>query len=65
MILGNSPKTEGARMQLGETIATYDVALALRGENGKFDVTSPSGDVFQVTCTPNHARDANRIPSLF
>ena len=42
-------------MQLGETIATYDVALALRGENGKFDVTSPSGDMFQVTSKPNHA----------
>jgi len=42
-------------MQLGETIATYDVALALRGESGKFDVTSPTGDIYHVTCTPNHS----------
>jgi len=41
-------------MQLGETIATYDVALALRGESGKFDVTSPTGEVYHVTCEPNH-----------
>jgi hypothetical protein len=42
-------------MQLGETIATYDVALALRGEHGKFDVTSPTGEVYHVTCEPNHS----------
>ena len=42
-------------MRLGETIATYDVALALRGESGKFDVTSPTGELYQVTCTPNHS----------
>ncbi len=42
-------------MQLGETIATYDVALALRGESGKFDVTSPTGEIYHVTCTPNHS----------
>lgn len=37
-------------MQLGETIATYDVALALRGESGKFEVTGPNGEIFQVNC---------------
>jgi len=42
-------------MQLGETIATYDVALALRGESGKFDVTSPTGEIYHVTCKPNHS----------
>jgi hypothetical protein len=42
-------------MQLGETIATYDVALALRGETGKFNVTSPTGEVYHVTCEPNHS----------
>jgi hypothetical protein len=42
-------------MQLGETIATYDVGLALRGESGKFDVTSPSGEVYHVTCKPDHS----------
>lgn len=40
-------------MQLGETIATYDVALALRGESGKFDVTSPTGEVYRVICKPD------------
>jgi hypothetical protein len=39
-------------MQLGETIATYDVAMALRGESGKFDITSPTGEIFHVTCRP-------------
>lgn len=42
-------------MQLGETIATYDVALALRGEGGKFEVTSPAGEIYYVTCKPNHS----------
>jgi hypothetical protein len=42
-------------MQLGETIATYDVALALRGESGKFDVTSPTGEIYQVTCKLGHS----------
>jgi hypothetical protein len=42
-------------MQLGETIATYDVGLALRGESGKFDVTSPSGEIYHVTCKPDHS----------
>jgi hypothetical protein len=42
-------------MQLGEKIATYDVALALRGESGKFDVTSPTGDVYHVTCKSRHS----------
>jgi hypothetical protein len=42
-------------MQLGETIATYDVAVALRGENGKFEVTSPAGNLFRITCNGNHS----------
>jgi hypothetical protein len=42
-------------MQLGETIATYDAALALRGESGKFVVTSPAGETYQVTCNQNHS----------
>lgn len=42
-------------MQLGEIIATYDVALALRGEVGKFDVTSPVGETYHVTCKPDHS----------
>jgi hypothetical protein len=42
-------------MQLGETIATYDVGLALRGESGKFEITSPAGEVYDVTCKTNHS----------
>jgi hypothetical protein len=42
-------------MQLGETIATYDLALALRGESGKFHVTSPTGEIYQVTCKSGHS----------
>jgi hypothetical protein len=42
-------------MQLGETIATYDVALALRGESGKFVVTSPAGEIYHVACEAQHS----------
>ena len=42
-------------MRTGETIATYDVGLALRGKSGKFEVTSPTGDVYDVTCKPSHS----------
>ena len=42
-------------MQLGETIATYDLALALRGESGKFVITSPAGETYNVACDANHA----------
>jgi len=41
-------------MQLGETIATYDVGLALRGETGKFEVTSPTGETYDVSCVTSH-----------
>lgn len=37
-------------MELGETIATYDVELALRGEAGKFEVRSPAGEIYYITC---------------
>jgi hypothetical protein len=42
-------------MRPGETIATYDVGLALRGKSGKFEVTSPTGEIYEVTCNPNHS----------
>jgi hypothetical protein len=42
-------------MQLGETIATYDVDLALRGESGKFEVTSPAGETYYVISKANHS----------
>jgi hypothetical protein len=40
-------------MRIGETIATYDVGLALRGKSGKFEITSPTGEIYDVTCKPN------------
>jgi hypothetical protein len=40
-------------MELGETIATYDVDLALRGEIGKFEITSPTREIYYVTCKSN------------
>lgn len=42
-------------MQLGEKIATDDVALALRGESGKFDLTSATGEIYHVTCKSGHS----------
>jgi hypothetical protein len=42
-------------MQLGETIATYDLGLALRGQWGEFEVTSPTGEIYHVICDPNHS----------
>ena len=42
-------------MRLGETIATYDVGLALRGKSGKFEVTSPTGEIYDVTCKSTHS----------
>ena len=42
-------------MRIGETIATYDVGLALRGKSGKFEVTSPGGEIYEVGCKTNHS----------
>jgi len=42
-------------MRLGETIATYDVGLALRGRSGKFEVISPTGEIYEVTCKSSHS----------
>jgi hypothetical protein len=42
-------------MRLGEIIATYDVGLALRGKSGKFEVTSPTGEVYDVICKSSHS----------
>jgi hypothetical protein len=41
-------------MRIGETIATYDVGLALRGKSGKFEITSPTGEIYEVTCKLSH-----------
>jgi hypothetical protein len=42
-------------MRIGETIATYDVGLALRGKSGRFEVTSPAGEIYDVTCKSSHS----------
>jgi hypothetical protein len=42
-------------MRLGETIATYDVGLALRGKSGRFEIISPTGEIYDVTCKPSHS----------
>jgi hypothetical protein len=42
-------------MRPGETIATFDVGLALRGKSGKFEITSPTGEIYDVTCKPSHS----------
>jgi hypothetical protein len=42
-------------MRVGETIATYDVGLALRGKSGKFEITGPTGEIYDVTCKPNRS----------
>ena len=42
-------------LDLNETIVAYDLAEALEGENGKFEITTPGGERFTLTCTPTHS----------
>ncbi len=42
-------------MKLNDCITTYDIAEALQGESGKFEVTSPNGERYFVTCHPGHS----------
>ncbi len=42
-------------LNLNETIVAYDLAEALEGESGKFELTTPSGERFTLTCTPTHS----------
>jgi hypothetical protein len=42
-------------MKLNDSITTYDIAEALQGEQGKFEVTSPTGERYFVTCQPAHS----------
>jgi len=46
---------EEVPMKLNDTITTYDIAEALQGESGKFEVTSPNGERYFVTCQPGHS----------
>ncbi len=42
-------------LNLNETITAYDLAEALVEESGKFEVTTPGGEKFVVTCKPGHS----------
>jgi hypothetical protein len=42
-------------MQLNETVRTYDLAEALRGESGKFEVVTSQGARLIVTALPGHS----------
>src|SRR5215475_6053188 len=42
-------------MQINETIRAYDLAEALRGESGKFEVITAQGVRFMVTAIPGHS----------
>ena len=42
-------------LNLNETIVAYDLAEALEGESGKFEVVTPTGERFTLTCTPTHS----------
>ena len=42
-------------MQVNETIRAYDLAEALRGESGKFEVTTAAGMRLMCTCLPGHS----------
>ena len=42
-------------ISLNETLIVYDLAEGLQGESGKFEITTPKGERFTVTCTPGHS----------
>jgi hypothetical protein len=42
-------------LQLGESINTFDPAVALRGEYGTFEVITPDGGHLRLTCLPGHS----------
>jgi hypothetical protein len=42
-------------MKLNESLTTYDIAEALQGETGKFEVISPNGERYFVTCQQGHS----------
>ncbi len=42
-------------LDLNETIVAYDLAEALQGESGKFEIITPTGERFTLTCTPAHS----------
>ncbi len=50
-------------MQLNETVRAYDLAEALRGESGKFEVVTSQGTRLIVTALPGHSIANLRVAS--
>ena len=46
-------RMEEVPMKLNDSISTYDVAEALRGETGKFEVTSPTENAISLRASPD------------
>jgi hypothetical protein len=42
-------------LNLNETLITYDPAQAVESEAGIFELTSPSGEKYQLVCRPGHS----------
>lgn len=42
-------------LDLNETVVAYDLAEALEGESGKFEIITPNGERFTLTCSPTHS----------
>ncbi len=42
-------------LNIDETLLAYDPAEALADEVGKFELTSPTGEKFTVTCRPGQS----------
>ncbi|MFY9688818.1 MAG: hypothetical protein WA369_11525 [Candidatus Acidiferrales bacterium] len=47
-------------LRLNETILVDNPSLALKGERGVFQLTSPTGDVLQIECGPGLPPDVPR-----
>ena len=50
-----SCNTGGSPHEIERQHFTYDVAEALQAETGKFEVTSPNGERYFITCQPGHS----------
>ena len=50
-------------MQINETVRAYDLAEALRGESGKFEVVTSQGIRLIVTALPGHSIANLRLAS--
>jgi len=42
-------------LQVGESINTFDPAVALRGQKGTFSVKTQGGEEWVITCKPGHS----------